>query len=56
MKNEAMPASLAPDILCSWDFSRDITSIRISDRSPHHFDGEIVKPARARHDGLEFLG
>ncbi len=47
MRNEAMPASLAPDVLCAWDFSRDITSIRISDRSSHHCHGEIVNlPAR----------
>ena len=47
MRNEAMPASLAPDVLCSWDFSRDITSVRISDRSSHHCHGEIVNlPAR----------
>ena len=47
MRNEAMPASLAPDVLCAWDFSRDITSIGISDRSSHHCHGEIVNlPAR----------
>ena len=45
VRNEAVPAGLAPDILCAWDFSRDITSIRISDRSPNHCHGEIVNPA-----------
>ena len=56
MKNEAVPASIAPDILCAWDFSRDITSIKISDRSPHHFDGEIVNlPARGM-TGWNFSG
>ena len=47
MRNEAVPAALAPDILCAWDFSLDIASVRISDRSAHHVDGEIVNlPAR----------
>ena len=56
MRNEAVPASIAPDILCAWDFSRDITSIKISDRSPHHFDGEIVNlPARGM-TGWNFSG
>ncbi len=56
MKNEAVPAGLAPDILCAWDFSRDITSIRISDRSSNHCHGEIVNlPARGM-TGWNFSG
>ena len=56
MRNEAVPAGLAPDILCAWDFSRDITSIRISDQSPNHCHGEIVNlPARGM-TGWNFSG
>ena len=56
MRNEAVPAGLAPDVLCAWDFSRDITSIKISDRSPHHFHGKIVNlPARGM-TGWNFSG
>ena len=56
VRNEALPASLAPDILCAWDFSRDITSVRISDRSAHRCDGEIVNlPARGM-TGWNFSG
>ena len=56
MRNEAMPAAIAPDVLCAWDFSRDITSIRISDRSSHHCHGEIVNlPARGM-TGWNFSG
>ena len=56
VRNEAVPSSLAPDILCAWDFSLDITSVKISDRSAHHFDGEIVNlPARGM-TGWNFSG
>ena len=56
LRNEAVPAALAPSVLGAWDFSRDITSVRITDRSAHRFDGAIVNlPARGM-TGWNFTG
>ena len=45
-KNE-LPAKLATSTIAAWDFSRDITSIRISDIGARQMHGEIVNlPAR----------
>ena len=56
LRNEAVPAALAPDVLGAWDFSQDITSVRIADRSAHRFDGAIVNlPARGM-TGWNFTG
>ena len=44
----AVPSHLLPAIVAAWDFSRDITAVRISDASPNQLHGEIVNmPARA---------
>tara|TARA_Y100000588_G_scaffold160076_1_gene174059 strand:+ start:605 stop:2863 length:2259 start_codon:yes stop_codon:yes gene_type:complete len=47
LKGNAIPSALASSVLAAWDFSRDITSIKISDISSRQMDGEIVNlPAR----------
>ncbi len=47
LKGNAIPPALATSVLAAWDFSRDITSIKISDISSRQMDGEIVNlPAR----------
>ncbi len=56
LKHDAMPQALAPHILGAWDFSRDIPSIKITDRSSNRLDGEIVNlPARGM-TGWNFTG
>ena len=47
LKGNAIPSALATSVLAAWDFSRDITSIKISDISSRQMDGEIINlPAR----------
>ncbi len=48
LTSDAIPASLATDVVASWDFSRDMESEIIRDASPSRLDGAIVNlPARA---------
>ncbi len=48
LKNDPLPQPLAADVIGAWDFSRDITSVKITDCSSHHLDGVVVNlPARA---------
>ncbi|HXV26176.1 MAG TPA: N,N-dimethylformamidase beta subunit family domain-containing protein [Alphaproteobacteria bacterium] len=43
-----VPSSLAPELIAAWDFSEDIETDRIRDRSPNRLDGRLVNlPARA---------
>ena len=47
LRGNSVPRSLAPSVLAAWDFSRDISSIKISDVSSRQMHGEIVNlPAR----------
>ncbi len=47
VKGGPVPTPLKPAIVGSWDFSRDITSLRVTDTSPHLLHGEVVNmPAR----------
>jgi N,N-dimethylformamidase len=31
-----------PDIIAAWDFSRDVSSVKVSDLSPNHLHGEVI--------------
>ena len=43
-----LPARLQTDVVGAWDFSRDISSKRVSDLSPNALHGEVTNlPARA---------
>ncbi len=43
-----LPSGLEEEVLGFWDFSKDISSDRISDLSPNRLDGEVVNvPTRA---------
>jgi N,N-dimethylformamidase len=43
-----IPASLMPDVVGAWDFSRDISTEKVTDTSPNRLHGETVNlPARA---------
>lgn len=47
LKSGPVPTPLRNAIVGSWDFSRNINSLRVSDTSPNLLDGEIVNmPAR----------
>ncbi|MCS6925707.1 MAG: LamG domain-containing protein [Candidatus Binatia bacterium] len=47
LKNGPLPSHLGNAVLGAWDFSRDISSTRVSDLSPHALHGETVNmPAR----------
>ena len=47
LRDNSVPRSLAPSVLAAWDFSRDISSVKISDVSSRQMHGEIVNlPAR----------
>ncbi|MBT7294287.1 MAG: LamG domain-containing protein [Rhodospirillaceae bacterium] len=47
LKGNSIPRALATTVLAAWDFSRDISSVKISDISSRQMDGEIVNlPAR----------
>lgn len=47
LKNGPVPTSLKNAIVGAWDFSRDITSLKVTDTSPHLLHGAIVNlPAR----------
>jgi len=47
LKSGPVPTPLRNAIVGSWDFSRDISSIRVSDTSPNLLHGEVVNlPAR----------
>lgn len=47
VKGGPVPARLRNAVLGAWDFSRDISSTRVSDTSPHMLHGEAVNlPAR----------
>ena len=48
LKANRLERSLAQDIVAAWDFSADITSIKVTDRSPNRLDGAVVNmPTRA---------
>ncbi|MDP7343215.1 MAG: N,N-dimethylformamidase, partial [Alphaproteobacteria bacterium] len=48
LTGNSIPLAVAPSVLAAWDFSRDITGLRISDISSRQMHGEIVNlPARA---------
>ena len=45
---DAIPSSLARDIVAAWDFSRDIPTAKVSDISAHRRHGRVVNlPTRA---------
>ncbi len=47
-ENEIVAMEMPGDCIAGWDFSREISSVRIVDVGPHGLDGEIVNlPARA---------
>jgi len=47
LKSGPVSSSLANDVVASWDFGADVTSVHVTDTSPNMLDGEIVNmPAR----------
>jgi N,N-dimethylformamidase len=59
ISNHAVPAVLGDHVIAQWDFSRDMSSTRVVDMSPHGRHGETVNlPARAMKghhwDGSEY--
>jgi N,N-dimethylformamidase len=48
LNGAGVPRGLATSVVAAWDFSRDITSVKITDISSRQMHGEIVNlPARA---------
>jgi len=47
LKQGPVPVQLSSAVIGSWDFSRDINSIKVTDTSPNSLHGEVVNmPAR----------
>lgn len=42
LKSGPVSSSLANDVVASWDFGADVTSVHVTDTSPNMLDGEIV--------------
>ncbi len=48
LKARNVARSLAPDVVAAWDFSADITGLKVSDVSANRLDGRVVNmPTRA---------
>ncbi|MGH6719756.1 MAG: N,N-dimethylformamidase beta subunit family domain-containing protein, partial [Alphaproteobacteria bacterium] len=53
LRHGPVPPAIAPDVVATWDFARDMGSERIRDASPNRLDGRLVNlPTRAVRDSL----